>query len=139
MTTVSRLMRHRMEALGVSPLVLANGLPPEAYRMPEPGVQRGRHCHINRPFCALDDFWIKLGYLFGELQCLGHKLVFAIDMVNQSNTQRRIGIDPPAGQDQFLGNPGADNSRQSLGASQIGNHAELDFRQAVASGETLEP
>jgi glycosyltransferase involved in cell wall biosynthesis len=39
-TTVSRFMRHRMETLGVSPLVLANGLPPEAYRLPKPGVQQ---------------------------------------------------------------------------------------------------
>jgi glycosyltransferase involved in cell wall biosynthesis len=39
-TTVSRLMRHRMEPLGVSPLVLANGLAPEAYELPEPVLQR---------------------------------------------------------------------------------------------------
>jgi glycosyltransferase involved in cell wall biosynthesis len=38
-TSVSRFMRHRMESLGVSPLVLANGLPPEAYKLPNPRLQ----------------------------------------------------------------------------------------------------
>lgn len=33
-TTVSRAMRARMEPLGVSPIVIPNGLPPEAYTAP---------------------------------------------------------------------------------------------------------
>ncbi len=35
LTTVSRLMRHRMEPYGGRPLVIWNGLPPEAYELPE--------------------------------------------------------------------------------------------------------
>jgi glycosyltransferase involved in cell wall biosynthesis len=43
-TTVSRIMRQRMETLGVSPIVLANGLPPEAYVLPDPdAVEALRH------------------------------------------------------------------------------------------------
>jgi glycosyltransferase involved in cell wall biosynthesis len=34
-TTVSRMMRQRMEPLGVRALVIPNGLPPEAFRPPE--------------------------------------------------------------------------------------------------------
>ncbi len=34
-TTVSRAMRSRMEPLGVSPIVIPNGLPPEAYVAPD--------------------------------------------------------------------------------------------------------
>jgi glycosyltransferase involved in cell wall biosynthesis len=35
LTTVSRLMRHRMEPWGVRPLVISNGLPAEAYELPD--------------------------------------------------------------------------------------------------------
>jgi len=34
-TTVSRAMRSRMEPLGVAPIVIPNGLPPEAYAAPD--------------------------------------------------------------------------------------------------------
>jgi glycosyltransferase involved in cell wall biosynthesis len=48
-TTVSRIMRHRMENLGVSPVVLANGLPPEAYELPDPALGEAlRRCFAGR-------------------------------------------------------------------------------------------
>ena len=48
-TTVSRLMRHRMEGLGVRPLVLANGLPEEAYAIPARPVREAlRRCFADR-------------------------------------------------------------------------------------------
>jgi glycosyltransferase involved in cell wall biosynthesis len=37
-TTVSRAMRSRMEPLGVSPIVIPNGLPPEAYATPNRAI-----------------------------------------------------------------------------------------------------
>lgn len=47
-TTVSRFMRLRMEAVGVRPLVLPNGLPPEAFEPPDRKAVNGLRARLSQ-------------------------------------------------------------------------------------------
>lgn len=48
LTTVSRSMRLRMESMGLRPLVLPNGLPPEAYVLPDRALSAEIEGHLQR-------------------------------------------------------------------------------------------
>jgi glycosyltransferase involved in cell wall biosynthesis len=82
-TAVSRHMRHRLEGLGISAVVIPNGLSPDSYDMPERAdVARLQHCFRGRTALAKmarwdpDKRWIGGVHLIAELKRQGWHPLF---------------------------------------------------------------
>jgi glycosyltransferase involved in cell wall biosynthesis len=84
-TTVSRYMRHRMWNLGVDPLVIANGVPPEVLQRPSGvAIRKLRHRAGNRPIIAKvarwdpDKRWLLAVDTIAELKRQGRHPLFVV-------------------------------------------------------------